>query len=200
MRAPPVVLASASPRRATLLAGLGIDHTVDPAHIPEEVLPGETAAEHVERLARAKAAEVASRHPGALVIAGDTVVVRDGEILGKPADEAEARAMLRSLAGRSHQVLSGLAIAGPGPTALVTRVDVAGVTFRALTEGEIAEYVATGEPRDKAGAYGVQGMGGALVTRVDGDYYTVVGLSVSGLVALLSESGWRYAFGSLHPR
>jgi len=173
---------------------------VDPSSVPETVLPNETPEEHVERLSREKAAEVARRHPGALVLGGDTVVVLDGEILGKPGSEAAARAMLRSLGGRTHTVVSGLALAGPGPGDMVSRHDVARVEFRPLTDGEIAEYVSTGEPMDKAGAYGIQGMGGALVTRVEGDYNTVVGLPVSGLVALLAAAGWRYAFGGIRPR
>lgn len=200
MRAPPLVLASGSPRRTQLLSGLGLAHTVDPSHIPETLLPGETPEVHVERLSREKAGEVAARHPGSLVLAGDTVVVRDGEILGKPRDPEDAREMLRSLSGREHRVVSGLALAGPGREDLVSRHDTARVVFRTLTESDIAAYVATGEPLDKAGAYGIQGMGGALVTRVEGDYYTVVGLPLSGLVALLAAAGWRYGFGELTPR
>ena len=200
MTAPPLVLASGSPRRTALLAGLGLAHTVDPSSVPEDVLPGESPEAHVERLSREKAREVASRHPGALVLAGDTVVVRDGEILGKPRDGEQALDMVRSLAGRAHTVVSGLALAGPDPGAMVSRHDTARVVFRPLDEEEIRAYVATGEPLDKAGGYGIQGMGGALVTRVEGDYYTVVGLPVSGLVALLSAAGWRYEFGALRRR
>ncbi|MDT8340207.1 MAG: nucleoside triphosphate pyrophosphatase [Longimicrobiales bacterium] len=200
MRPPPLVLASGSPRRTALLRRLGLDHTVDPAGIAETVLPGEDPAAHAERLAREKALEVAARHPGALVLAGDTVVVRDGVILGKPADAEEARALLESLSGRSHSVITGLALAGPAPGAVRARTDATRVWFRELTGDEIRAYVATGEPMDKAGGYGIQGMGGALVTRVEGDYFTVVGLPISGLVSLLSEAGWRYAFGGLTPR
>jgi septum formation protein len=178
VKVPRLVLASASPRRTELLARLGLEHDVDPAHISEETLAGETPQEHV---------------------AGDTVVVRDGSILGKPSDAAEAREMLTSLAGRSHTVLSGLALAGPGPAEILSRHDVARVVFRPLTPQDVEDYVATGEPMDKAGGYGIQGMGGAMVTRVEGDYYTVVGLPVSGLVSLLAEAGWRYAFGGLRP-
>lgn len=191
----PLVLASASPRRTELLTGLGIPHRVDPARVPEELLPGETAEAHVERLAREKARTVAARRPGAWVLAGDTVVVRDGEILGKPRDAGHAREMLTALSGREHRVVSGLALAEPGTDRIHARSDAARVVFRELTEREITEYVATGEPLDKAGGYGIQGMGGALVTRVEGDYFTVVGLPVSGLVALLEAAGLRYAFG-----
>jgi septum formation protein len=173
---------------------------VDPSSVPESVLPGEGPEAHVERLSRDKAREVASRHPGALVLAGDTVVVRDGEILGKPRDGEHAEAMLRSLEGRAHTVVSGLALAGPEAGTLVSRHDAARVVFRPLKDEEIRAYVTTGEPLDKAGGYGIQGMGGALVTRVEGDYFTVVGLPVSGLVALLSAAGWRYEFGALRRR
>lgn len=200
MSAPPLILASASPRRTELLTQLGLAHAVDPAHIPEDALPGETAEAHVERLAREKALAVAERHPGALVLAGDTVVVSGDEILGKPVDEEEARAMLAALAGQTHRVVSGLAVAGPDAGHVVSAHETARVTFRALTSGEIHEYVATGEPMDKAGAYGIQGMGGALVTRVDGDYYSVVGLPLAGLIRLLDAAGWRYSFGELEPR
>lgn len=197
---PRLVLASGSPRRTELLSRLGIAHEVDPAHIAEDVLPGEAPGPHVERLAREKARSVAARWPDVWVLAGDTVVVRDGEILGKPANEAQARQMLTGLAGRAHQVVSGLALAEPGTGRVYSRHDMARVVFRRLADREIAEYVATGEPLDKAGAYGIQGMGGALVTRVEGDYHTVVGLPLSGLVTLLEEAGLRYAFGSLRDR
>ena len=198
--APRLVLASASPRRTALLDRWGLPHEVDPARTLEEVVEGETPQAHVERLAREKARAVAARHPGALVLAGDTVVVVDDEILGKPDDEEHAAAMLRRLKGRAHLVLSGLALAGPDTGTIRSRWDGARVVFRELDESDIQGYVATGEPMDKAGAYGIQGFGGTLVTRVEGDYYTVVGLPASGLVALLREAGWRCAFGSLVPR
>jgi septum formation protein len=172
---------------------------VDPADIPEDVLPGEEPGPHVERLAREKAAAVSARHPGALVLAGDTVVVTGGEILGKPIDQEHAVEMLLSLSGREHEVVSGLALAGPEAGELSSIHETARVTFRALTRADALAYVATGEPLDKAGAYGIQGMGGALVTRVEGDYYGVVGLPFSGLVRLLEGAGWGYRFGSLVP-
>ena len=197
---PPLVLASGSPRRTALLERWGIPHSVDPARIPEDVLPGETPQLHVERLAREKAEAVAHRHPGSLVLAGDTVVVLDDEILGKPRDAAHAGAMLRRLAGRGHVVLTGLALAGPGPGVVRSRWDAARVLFRALDDTDVESYVATGEPLDKAGAYGIQGAGGTLVSRVEGDYHTVVGLPASGLLALLDDAGWRPAFGGLAPR
>jgi septum formation protein len=218
-RPPPLVLASASPRRTALLDRWGIPHLADAAHIPEEVLDGETPQAHVERLAREKAAAVATRHPGALVLAGDTVVVLDGEILGKPRDPGHARAMLHRLSGREHLVVTGLALACPEPGGagapfppghdrpppasqqgfVLSRWDEARVVFRTLDEADIEGYLATEEPLDKAGGYGIQGFGGTLVTRVEGDYYTVVGLPASGLVTLLREAGWRCGFGSLVP-
>jgi len=198
MIAPRLVLASASPRRTRLLDMLGIQHSVHPAQIPEDHLSGESPEAHVERLAGEKALAVASREPGALVLAGDTVVVRDGEILGKPTGPDDAVRTLLSLAGRQHVVASGLALclAGVRPH---TRVDLARVTLRPFDEAEAEAYVATGEPMDKAGSYAIQGRGAALVTSIEGDYHTVVGLSISGLVALLERAGWRYAFGRLEP-
>lgn len=207
---PRLVLASASPRRTALLDRWGLPHSVDPARIPEEVRDGESPEVHVERLAREKAETVARRHPTSLVLAGDTVVVLEGEILGKPEGPEHAREMLRRLSGRGHRVVTGLALADPGPLRpgegksgahpiVRSRWDDARVVFRPLAEVEITAYLRTGEPLDKAGAYGIQGFGGTLVTRVEGDYYTVVGLTASGLVALLGEAGWRCAFGGLIP-
>jgi len=194
---PRLVLASASPRRTALLAQLGLPHEVRPAHILEEAWPGETPVEHVERLAAAKASAVAASHPDALVLGGDTVVLLDDALLGKPTDTEGAVRMLLSLSGREHTVVSALALAGPagaGPS-VVTRT--AQVEMRAFDEWAARAYVATGEPMDKAGAYGIQGAGAALVSRVEGDYYTVVGLPVSGLIDLLREAGWPYGFGGL---
>lgn len=193
---PPLVLASASPRRAEILEMLGLDFRVEPARIPESVLPEESPREHVRRLATEKARAVAEAWPDALVLAGDTVVALDDEILGKPADEGEARAMLLRLSGRSHRVLTALALSGPH-RGVRTRLDSAEVTFRGLSAQEVEAYVATGEPLDKAGGYGIQELGSTLVASLAGDYYAVVGLSVVGLVALLEEAGWHYRFGSL---
>jgi septum formation protein len=125
------------------------------------------------------------------------VVVRDDEVLGKPRDEADAVAMLESLSGRTHEVLSGIAVAGPhGILDAATRTVV---RFRAFDHDTARRYVATGEPMDKAGAYGIQGLGAALVEEVDGDYYSIVGLPVAALLRLLRLAGWRYDFGALHP-
>lgn len=191
---PPIILASASPRRRELLTLVGIPHVVEPADVDESVQPGERPAPYVERLARAKAAALAGRHPQAVIVAADTTVVVDGEILGKPSDAAEAAAMLRRLAGRTHEVLTGIAVArGSQVESAVERVSV---TFRALTSEEIEDYVATGEPMDKAGAYGIQGYGATIVERVDGDYFSVMGLGMRRLVALLALVGVRYRFSA----
>lgn len=196
--APPLILASASPRRSGILEILGLEHRVRPVDVPEVAEAGESAGEYAERLARAKAAAARSGHPTALILAGDTVVVSDDEILEKPVDRDDAVAMLLRLSGRSHRVATALALADPGG-AVRSRVSWTEVHFRDFGARDARAYADTGEPLDKAGAYGIQGMGGALVRAVDGDYYTVVGLPVSLLVDLLAEAGWRYAFGSLRP-
>lgn len=198
MEVPRLVLASASPRRAELLAQLGLSAEVVPAHVDETYLPGEDPEAHARRLARAKAEAVALARPGALVIGGDTVVVVDGDrVLGKPGDEEDAVAILLSLAGKEHDVLSAVALAGDGET--VCAVGRARVRFRAFDAEEARAYAATGEPLDKAGAYGIQGIGAALVDRLDGDYYTVVGFPIVRFLALLEQKGWRYLSGRLHP-
>jgi septum formation protein len=189
-----VVLASQSPRRRDLLTLVGIAHEVRPADVDERVHPGEAPDAYVRRLAGEKARAVADAlaDPGAAVIAADTTVVIDGEILGKPGDATEARAMVRRLAGRSHEVYTGIAVVRGARAA--DGVERVGVTFRALDDAEIAAYVATGEPMDKAGAYGIQGYGATIVERVDGDYFAVMGLSLVRTVALLREVGVAYGF------
>ncbi len=190
---PRVILASQSPRRRELLGLIGIPHTVMPADIDESVWPGELPVPHCERLARQKAHTLAVQHPDAVVIAADTIVVLDGEILGKPTDAADARRMVKLLAGRSHTVYTAIAVARGGRTE--SAVEEVGVTFRALSEAEIAAYVATGEPMDKAGAYGIQGWGATIVERVDGDYFSVMGLGLRRLVDLLARVGIAYGYG-----
>ena len=172
---------------------LGLKFTVEPADVSETVVPGETAEPHVERLARDKATAVASRHAGVVALGGDTVVTLDGDILGKPSGPKDAEVMLLRLAGRTHTVASGLALALPSGDVLsgVTTTDV---TFRPFSLEFARAYVATGEPLDKAGAYGIQGLGAALVTEITGDYFAVVGLPVALLLTLLKESGWEYTF------
>jgi septum formation protein len=189
---PRVILASQSPRRRELLTLIGIAHVVQPADIDETLFDGETPVGHSERLAREKAHTIAHRDPDAVVIAADTIVVVDGAILGKPKDTADARAMLQRLSGRGHEVYTAIAVAHGERT--VSAVERVGVVFRPLGDAEIAAYVATGEPMDKAGAYGIQGYGATIVERVEGDYFSVVGLGLRRLVALLAELGIPYGF------
>ncbi len=192
MSAPRVILASASPRRRELLALIGIRHDVMPADVDETQMAEEHPAAYAERLARAKAHKLAAAHPDAVVIGADTIVVVDGVVLGKPTDPADAARMLRILSGRAHFVQTAVAVAcGPRTESAVETV---GVTFRALSDHEIRAYVATGEPLDKAGAYGIQGYGATIVERVDGDYFSVMGLGLHRLVVLLARIGVRYEF------
>jgi septum formation protein len=190
-----LILASASPRRLDVLRQLGLDAEVRPARLDEALEPGEGPVEHVERLARAKAELVALDVPDALVIGGDTIVLRDQRVLGKPETEDQAVQMLMSLAGRSHQVLSGLALAGRH--GVVSGVSRTTVRFRDFDTTTAERYVRSREPLDKAGAYGIQGLGAALTEGVDGDYYAVVGFPVGLFMRLLARAGWRYDFGRL---
>jgi len=191
-----LILASASPRRAHLLRQLGLSFSVVPSAVPEDVLPGETPEAHVRRLSREKALEVHASHPEALVVAGDTVVVLGDRILGKPRDREDAVSMLMTLSGHTHRVVSGLALSFPWGDlkegALTTEV-----TFRSFHEALARRYVDTGEPMDKAGAYGIQGMGSALVEGIRGDYHTVVGLPIPLLLELLAAGGLEFQFGRL---
>jgi len=193
MSAPQVILASASPRRRELLRLVGIEHVVMPADIDETYTTGETPAAHAERLAREKAG--ALNRAEAVVIGSDTIVVVDGDVLGKPRDRDHAAEMLRRLSGRSHLVMTGVAVAWRGR--LSSGVEEVGVTFRSLGEDEIQRYIDTGEPMDKAGAYGIQGFGATIVDRVDGDYFAVMGLPLNRLVRLCRSLGLGYDFGPL---
>ena len=188
-----IVLASQSPRRRELLSLIGIPHDVQPADLDESVLPGEMPREHAERLARSKAEAIALREPAAAIIGSDTIVVLDGCILGKPVDAADAKGMLERLSGRTHTVLTAVAVAHRGRT--VSGVESVEVTFRPLSAQQIEAYIATGEPMDKAGAYGIQGYGAVIVERVHGDYFAVMGLALGRLVGLLDEVGVSYRFG-----
>lgn len=190
-----VILASQSPRRRELLAQIGLAHEVRPADIDESVHPGEEPVPHCERLARDKAHTLAVMHPDAVVIGSDTIVVIDGAILGKPIDAADAVAMLERLSGREHTVYTAVAVAQGGRT--FSAVEAVRVQFRVLTREEIEAYVQTGEPNDKAGAYGIQGFGATMVERIDGDYFAVMGLPLRRLVELLVSLGYPYAFGPL---
>jgi septum formation protein len=172
---------------------------VRPADVDESVRPGEAADAYTERLAREKAAAVAARlapEDDAVVVAADTTVVIDGELLGKPVDAADARRTVRRLAGRTHAVYTGVAVVRDGRAA--AGVERVLVTFRALDDAEIAAYVATGEPMDKAGSYGIQGYGATIVERIEGDYFAVMGLPLVRLVALLRAVGVVYDFGGVH--
>jgi septum formation protein len=188
-----VVLASQSPRRRELLTLIGVRHEVRPANIDETYFPGEVPRSHAERLAREKAEAIAA--PDAVIIASDTIVVVDGDVLGKPRDEAEAERMLRRLSGRSHVVITAVAARWQGR--LLSATEEVGVTFRALSDEDIRAYIATGEPMDKAGAYGIQGFGATIVERVDGDYFAVMGLPLNRLTRLLESLGLAYGFGPL---
>ena len=188
-----VILASGSPRRHDLLQMIGLAHDVIPADIDESRFDGERPVEHVERLARQKGAIVAARFPDSLVVSADTIVVIDGDVLGKPRDEADARTMLRRLAGRTHVVYTAVATALDGR--MESAVEEVSVTFLPLSDQTIAGYVATGEPMDKAGSYGIQGYGATLVRRIDGDFFAVMGLPLARLVGLLGEMGVGYEFG-----
>ncbi len=190
---PAVVLASGSPRRARILEMMGLSFAVERPSVEERRRPGERPAAYVERLACEKARSVASDRPSALTVAGDTVVGLDGAVLEKPDGPAGAAAMLSALSGRAHTVYSGLALAREG--LLASAVSTAQVWFRPLDRETIDAYVATGEPLDKAAAYGIQGFGAALVERVEGDYYAVVGLSVASFADLLGAVGLRYRSG-----
>src|SRR4051812_2709854 len=193
MTSPRVILASQSPRRRELLTLVGIAHEVQPADIDESYLAGEKPAAHAERLARGKCAVIAERAPDALVIGSDTIVVVDGDVLGKPANESDAAHMLRRLSGRSHIVVTAVAVAWRGETR--SAVEEVNVTFPSLSDDDIAAYIATREPMDKAGAYGIQGYGATIVERVDGDYFAVVGLPLNRLTRLLESLGLEYPFG-----
>jgi septum formation protein len=179
-----LILASASPRRRALLQQLGFTFAVVPSDVPETPHPGEAPAAFARRIARAKATAVARRHPGAVVLGADTVVVVDGEILGKPTDRADARRMLERLSGRAHRVLTAVTLVGAGAAVEDTLVETE-VEFRRLDAADIDTYLDSGEPFDKAGAYAVQGGAEAFVTRLNGSYSNVVGLPVDEVAALL---------------
>ena len=183
-----IVLASQSPRRRQLLGQMGLEFTTQSPEIDEVAFQGRDARDLVQILSREKARWIAGQvDPETLVIGADTVVVRDGEILGKPKGEEEARAMLASLSGRTHQVCTGVTVCRGDK--VLTQVEETQVTFRPLTDQEIRQYVSTGEPMDKAGAYGIQGLGGLLVAGIQGDYHNVVGLPVCRLGRMLLDFG-----------
>lgn len=195
-----LILASASPRRAALLQQIGLAFEVRP--VPDEEHPENVplrppqestsllaAARLARELADGKASAVAASVPDAFVIGADTIVVADERILEKPADERDATRMLRLLSGRRHDVVTAVAVVRHQPPIRLVESSQTAVWFRRLSEDEIAAYVASGEPRDKAGAYGIQGRAAAFVERIEGDYFTVVGLPLARLTALLNQVG-----------
>ena len=190
-----VVLASASPRRRELLNLIGIAHEVRPANIDETMRPRETPRRHVERLAREKASAIAKRDPDLITIGADTIVVINRKVLGKPRDTDDAARMLALLSGREHMVTTAVAVSRGKK--LRSAVEEVRVRFRRLRDDEIEAYIATGEPMDKAGAYGIQGYGATIVERIEGDYFSVMGLPVVRLIGLLRDVGVRYRFGRL---
>lgn len=194
MSSPPIILASASPRRRQLLALLGIDFAVVPSRVDEPLPERASDPERLAiALAEAKARAIAPDRPGGLVIGADTLVLVGDLVLGKPEDAAAATAMLRLLSGREHHVVTGVAVVDTRsqPWSVTTAAERTAVTFRPLSEAEIAAYVATGEPMDKAGAYAIQGRGAILCTRICGDYTNVVGLPLVRTMELLRGAGVR---------
>jgi septum formation protein len=186
-----LILASASPRRAEILRNAGISFEATPTAVDESRWNGETPAHLVRRLANAKAAAAADRVSGAAIVLGvDTEVIVDGEVLGKPVADLDAREMLRRLSGRVHEVITGLELIRLPDRATRSEQEVTRVTFAALSAEEISSYVATGEPFDKAGGYAIQGRAGRFITRVEGCYFNVVGLPLSRLCRALLEFGW----------
>lgn len=192
---PPLVLASQSPRRAELIGRLGLTFETVPADLDERYLSGETPPQHAERLSREKAQKIAVDRRDALVVGSDTIVVIDGEVLGKPRDRDHAIEMLTRLSGREHEVCTGVAVAHAGK--VESALERVRVRFRTLDARACEAYVATGEPMDKAGAYGIQGFGSALVEGIEGDYFAVMGLPVVCMLELIERFGWRYGFGAL---
>lgn len=182
-----LVLASASPRRRELLEKFGKDFVIDPADGPETPPAGASAEETVKALSAAKARQVAVRHPESAVIGADTVVELGGSILGKPRDRDDAFHMLRALSGNEHRVFTGVTLALGGD--VMTEAEMTRVFFRPMTDREIAAYIDTGEPMDKAGAYGYQGFAGLFVERIEGDYFNVVGLPLCRLGRMLETLG-----------
>jgi septum formation protein len=186
---PSLILASASPRRRELLAQAGVVFCAIPSSADEEVLLGEAPSEYALRVAAAKAHDVANKHPGHWVLGADTIVTVDTRILGKPKDTDDGYRMLRLLSGRRHQVMTAFVLIADNSQEYARQIVSTTVTFKSLSDRQIQEYLATGEPFDKAGAYAVQGIGAALVERVEGSYSNVVGLPVDEVLAALRAAG-----------
>jgi septum formation protein len=185
----PFILASASPRRVELLTNLGLTLTVLPSGADETYWPGEKPVDHVRRIAQAKAQVVAEEHPEAWVLGADTIVVIDGEVLGKPKNQADARRMLRLLSGRKHDVYTGFTVIRKSASLLCRKTVRSVVEFRSIDADELTWYVNTDEPYDKAGGYAVQEKGGLFVRRIRGSYSNVIGLPVSEVFEVLKAIG-----------
>jgi len=186
-----LILASASPRRAEILRAAGIAFTVLSSAVDETPLPGESATEMVRRLAAGKAELVAARAVGpAIVIAADTVVALDGAVMGKPRTSEDARHMLEKLSGRTHSVITGVALVRLPDVERREFAEITQVHFTALSDEEIVRYLSSGEPFDKAGAYAIQGVAGRFIPRIDGCYFNVVGLPLARLCRELTALGW----------
>jgi septum formation protein len=185
----PVVLASSSPRRRELLEKTGLKFIVDAAEINEDHVRRMKPAELAKIISLEKAKAVAARHPGSIIIAADTFGMLDGRLLGKPRDGEEARDMLKRMSGRRHRVITGFTILDTATGKTVSKAVETSVYFRELGKEEIAAYVGTGEPLDKAGAYAIQGLGAQLVEKIEGDYYNVIGLPLRALARELNKFG-----------
>lgn len=179
----PLILASSSPRRAELLRNAAVAFTVEPAHVVEQPLPYEMPVDYAQRLACDKARAVHVRHPRSAVLGADTVVVVDEHLLEKPTDEHDAARMLRLLSGKTHQVITAVCLLAPGFEQ--SEVELTQVAFSPLSDDEIAYYVQTGEPMDKAGAYAIQGIASRWVERIEGCYFNVVGLPLPRVYRML---------------
>jgi septum formation protein len=195
-----LILASASPRRAEILRNAGIQFEIRKTDVDESRIVGELPGDYVRRLALAKALSAAAEYRDpidkTLILGADTVVVVDADILGKPASQDDARSMLRRISGRVHEVHTGLALVRTPGTMQRVVEEITRVHFASLAAQEIEDYIATGEPFDKAGAYGIQGIGGRYVTRIEGCYFNVMGLPLARLWSLLSEIGWENSIGA----
>lgn len=183
------ILASSSPRRRELLASIGLDFEIIPSHVPEEHQPGEAPEEYVARLSREKAAAIAEKHPDRWIIAADTTVLLGEQLLEKPVDKADAARMLAAIAGRTHVVYTGVTVEHARGGWHETRVAESEVRMLPLSAREIAWYVDTGEPLDKAGAYAVQGIGAMFIESIHGSYTNVVGLPLAMLFQMLRKAG-----------
>jgi septum formation protein len=184
-----IILASASPRRKSLLEQIGLKFKVDPSDYEEKLEPGRDPREQAQMISLAKAESVASRHKNSIIIAADTFGVLNGKIIGKPHTEKEAKIMLKELSGKSHTVITGFTIIDTGNNKKISKSTETRVYFRELTPDEIDWYVSSGEPLDKAGAYAIQGLGAVVVEKIEGDYNNVIGLPLSDVTEALKEFG-----------